>query len=75
MLTARLYSTGSAGLIQTIQMYVKGHIAAAIVGTVASVGWVLQGVGNALYYRQVRWHHSQDPRYPIDTAASDLGAS
>ncbi len=46
-------STGSAGLIQTIQQYVRHSWPAAILGTVATTGWVMQGVGNALYYRQV----------------------
>lgn len=46
-------STGSAGLIQTIQAYAQGHIAAGILGTIATVGWVLQGLGLAFYYRQV----------------------
>ena len=48
-------STGSAGLIQTISMFSQGHLAAAILGTFASVGWTLQGVGNGLYYRMVRF--------------------
>ena len=47
-------STGSAGLIQTIQMYTRPAFVAAALGTVATVGWVIQGVGNALYYRQVK---------------------
>lgn len=46
-------STGSAGLIQTIQAFKKPSLPAAIVGTVATVGWVVQGVGLAHYYRQV----------------------
>lgn len=46
-------STGSAGLIQTIQMFSQGHWAAGILGAIATIGWSLQGVGNAFYYRQV----------------------
>jgi hypothetical protein len=48
-------STGSAGLIQMIQMYAQGHWAAGILGTIATVGWTVQGLGNAFYYRQVRY--------------------
>ena len=47
------HSTGSAGLIQTIQQYVKHSWAAAVLGTIALTGWVIQGLGNAVYYRQV----------------------
>ena len=47
------FRTGSAGLINTIQMYARGHIAAGIVSTFALVGWVVQGGGNAFYYRLV----------------------
>lgn len=46
-------STGSAGLIQTIGMFSQGHIVAGVLGTIASTGWALQGVGNAIYYRMV----------------------
>ena len=46
-------STGSAGLIQTIRAFSKPSLPAAIVGTIATVGWVLQGVGLGFYYRQV----------------------
>ncbi|KAG8217726.1 hypothetical protein J3R82DRAFT_5885 [Butyriboletus roseoflavus] len=46
-------STGSAGLIQTIQMFSTGHWAAGILGAITSVGWIVQGFGNAFYYRQV----------------------
>ncbi|KAL7283413.1 hypothetical protein ACG7TL_002843 [Trametes sanguinea] len=49
--------TGSAGLIQTIQAFTKPSLPAAIVGTVATVGWVVQGVGLAYYYRQIWAHH------------------
>lgn len=35
-------------------MYAGHHWAAAILGTVTTLGWTLQGVGNAFYYRQVR---------------------
>lgn len=34
-------------------MFIGHHWAAAIIGTVATVGWTIQGLGNAFYYRQV----------------------
>lgn len=34
-------------------MFVRSAWVAAILGTIATVGWVIQGVGNAMYYRQV----------------------
>ena len=46
-------STGAAGLIQMIALYVHGHIAAGVVSTVSTAGWVVQGLGNAFYYYQV----------------------
>jgi secretory carrier-associated membrane protein len=46
-------STGSAGLIRMIQMFIKHYWAAAVLGLVATVGWIVQGLGNAYYYRQV----------------------
>ena len=45
-------STGSGGLIQTIQAFAGGHIVAGILGIVAIVGWTLQGLGLGFYYRQ-----------------------
>ncbi len=35
-------------------MFIQGHLAAAIIGTFAAVGWIVQGAGNAFFYRQVR---------------------
>ncbi|KIO28172.1 hypothetical protein M407DRAFT_184171 [Tulasnella calospora MUT 4182] len=52
-------STGSAGIIQTIQAFSQGHLAAGILGTIASVGWTLQGGGLGFYYRQTWAHHNQ----------------
>ncbi|THU89532.1 scamp-domain-containing protein [Dendrothele bispora CBS 962.96] len=51
-------STGSAGLIQTVQMFANHHWVAAVLGLVATIGWILQGVGNAWYYRQIYAHHN-----------------
>jgi hypothetical protein len=48
------YSTGSAGIIQLSRMFSGNHLAPGILGIIATVGWTLQGVGNAWYYRQVR---------------------
>lgn len=71
-------STGSAGLIQTIQAFTKPSLPAAIVGTVATVGWVVQGVGLAYYYRQVGQCVFM-PRFSIihgaSCATTDLGPS
>ncbi|KAG6814386.1 hypothetical protein H0H92_010972 [Tricholoma furcatifolium] len=51
-------STGAAGLIRTIQMFVKHYWVAAILGLVATVGWIVQGLGNAYYYREIYRHHT-----------------
>jgi hypothetical protein len=57
LLTIVWYRTGSAGLIQTISMFAHHTWAAAIVGLIATIGWVTQGVGNMYYYRQVRIYY------------------
>jgi hypothetical protein len=50
----RVYvSTGSAGIIQTIQRFSHRALVAGILGIIATVGWAVQGLGNAFYYRQV----------------------
>ena len=51
-------STGAAGLIQSISMLSQGHIVAGVFGILATAGWTIQGVGNAWYYRQVRFDRS-----------------
>ncbi|KAF9053737.1 scamp-domain-containing protein [Hymenopellis radicata] len=51
-------STGSAGFIQMIQMFVGHHWAAAVLSLVATIGWIVQGAGNAFYYRQIYSHHT-----------------
>jgi len=64
-------STGSAGLIQTIRMYIGHHWVAAILGTVATVGWTIQGLGNAFYYRQIYQHHNA-AGHTMEKAKSEL---
>ncbi|KAK2466869.1 hypothetical protein APHAL10511_001127 [Amanita phalloides] len=64
-------STGSAGLIQTIQRFVNHSWVAAVLGTVATTGWVIQGVGNALYYRQIYAHHTA-AGHTMDKAKAEL---
>ncbi|KAJ2982658.1 hypothetical protein NUW54_g10721 [Trametes sanguinea] len=64
-------STGSAGLIQTIQAFTKPSLPAAIVGTVATVGWVVQGVGLAYYYRQI-WAHHKAAGHSVEKAKAEL---
>jgi hypothetical protein len=66
-------STGSAGLIQTIQMYAQGHWAAGILGTIATVGWTVQGLGNAFYYRQI-WKHHSAAGHTMDKAKAELAS-
>lgn len=51
-----MVSTGLAGLINTIQMYTGHHFVAAVLGTLATVGWALQGFGLGYLYRQVKLH-------------------
>jgi len=41
------------GIIQTIQRFSHGALVAGILGIIATVGWAVQGLGNAFYYRQV----------------------
>ena len=49
-------STGGAGLINMIKMFIGGHIAAGIVCAVSATAWAVETLGNALYYRQVGLH-------------------
>ncbi|KAK1228425.1 hypothetical protein PQX77_008563 [Marasmius sp. AFHP31] len=51
-------STGSAGLIQTVQMFSNRHWAAAVLALIATIGWFIQGLGNAFYYKQIYAHHN-----------------
>ncbi|KLO14703.1 scamp-domain-containing protein [Schizopora paradoxa] len=58
-----VYITGGAGLIATIRSFTKGGVMAIIAGiisTIALAGWVIQGFGNALYYRQIWTHHNTE---------------
>ncbi|EJU05607.1 hypothetical protein DACRYDRAFT_74883 [Dacryopinax primogenitus] len=64
-------STGSAGLIQMISAYARHAIAAGILGTVATVGWVVQGVGNLLYYRLI-WKHGNEAGHTFSKAKGEL---
>ncbi|KAB5596524.1 hypothetical protein CTheo_161 [Ceratobasidium theobromae] len=64
-------STGSAGLINTISAFSRGAIVVGVLGIIATVGWVLQGVGNAWYYRQI-WVHHHDAGHSFSKAKGEL---
>jgi len=66
-------STGSAGLIQTIQMYSNHAIVAGILGTITTVGWTVQGVGNAFYFRQI-WQHHTAVGHSMEKAKAELAS-
>ncbi|PWZ00169.1 scamp-domain-containing protein [Testicularia cyperi] len=64
-------STGSAGLINTIQSYSEGKLVAAILGTVATVGLALQGLGNMWYYRMI-WRVNHEQGHTFAQAKNEL---
>ncbi|KAH9966778.1 scamp family-domain-containing protein [Russula dissimulans] len=64
-------STGSAGIIQTIQRFSHRALVAGILGIIATVGWAVQGLGNAFYYRQI-WAHHTAAGHTMEKAKSEL---
>ncbi|KIY72155.1 scamp-domain-containing protein [Cylindrobasidium torrendii FP15055 ss-10] len=66
-------STGSAGLVQMVQMFVGHHWAAAVLGLVSTIGWVVQGVGIAWYYRMIYNHHNQ-AGHTVEKAKQELAS-
>ncbi|KAJ7097873.1 scamp family-domain-containing protein [Mycena belliarum] len=66
-------STGSAGLIQMIQMYAQHHWLSAVFCTIATVGWTVQGLGLAFYYRQIYAHHTA-AGHTMEKAKSELAS-
>ncbi|KAJ7452349.1 scamp family-domain-containing protein [Mycena galericulata] len=68
-----VYITGSAGLIQMIQSYANHQWLAAVFCTVATVGWTVQGLGNAYYYRQIYAHHTA-AGHTMDKARTELAS-
>ncbi|KAK7693514.1 hypothetical protein QCA50_003082 [Cerrena zonata] len=63
--------TGSAGLINLIKSFAGGHLAAGILCIIATIGWTLQGLGNAFYYRQI-WSHHRAAGHTMEKAKSEL---
>jgi len=64
-------STGSAGLINTISAFSRKAIVVGVLGTIATAGWVVQGVGHAFYYRQI-WTHHHDAGHSFAKAKGEL---
>jgi len=64
-------STGSAGLINMVAAYTRGSIAAGVFCTVATVGWVIQGLGNAFYYRII-WRHGHEAGHSVTKAKGEF---
>ncbi|TFK29995.1 scamp-domain-containing protein [Coprinopsis marcescibilis] len=63
--------SGSAGLIQTIRRWTKPALVSAILGTITTVGWVLQGAGNAYFYLQI-WREHNTAGHSFDKAKQEL---
>ncbi|PPR03631.1 hypothetical protein CVT24_007747 [Panaeolus cyanescens] len=53
-----IQGTGSAGLIQTIRAFGSHSWVSAVFGLLATIGWTVQGVGLAYYYREIWMHHT-----------------
>lgn len=64
-------STGSAGLINTIQSFSQGHLVAAILGVFATIGFALQGLGILWYYRLI-WQHNNQQGHSFAQAKNEL---
>ncbi|KAK0549198.1 hypothetical protein OC845_003242 [Tilletia horrida] len=64
-------ATGSAGLINTIQCFQSGKIIAAILGTVATVAFAIQGLGNLWYYR-LTWAHKNEQGHTFAQAKQEF---
>jgi hypothetical protein len=64
-------STGSAGLIRTIQMFSRHQWVAAVFCLVATIGWIIQGAGLGFYYRQIYAHHTV-AGHTMEKAKSEL---
>ncbi|KIP09533.1 hypothetical protein PHLGIDRAFT_29012 [Phlebiopsis gigantea 11061_1 CR5-6] len=64
-------STGGAGIIETIKMFIGHHWVAGILCTIALVGWVIQGLGSAFYYRQI-WAHRKAQGHTFAKAKGEL---
>ncbi|KAF5315718.1 hypothetical protein D9611_004745 [Ephemerocybe angulata] len=63
--------TGACGLIRMIDMYSKHFWVAAVLGTVSTVGWFVQGFGNTFYYLQIYRHHTA-AGHTIEKAKAEL---
>lgn len=64
-------STGSAGLINTIQAFAGGKLIAGILGVFATAGFGLQGLGNLWYYRLI-WKHNNEKGHTFAQAKNEL---
>ncbi|CCF51928.1 hypothetical protein NDA11_005225 [Ustilago hordei] len=64
-------STGSAGLINTIQAFAGGRLVAGILGAITTAGFGLQGLGNLWYYRLI-WKHNNDKGHTFAQAKNEL---
>jgi hypothetical protein len=64
-------STGSAGLIRMIQMFNRRAFVAGALGIVATVGWTVQGLGNAWYFREI-WTHHKSAGHTVEKAKTEF---
>jgi len=66
--------TGTAGLITTIIAFKHGHIVAGILSVIACTGWIIQTVGNGIYYQKTWVYHTQ-AGHTLEKAKGELAAN
>lgn len=64
-------STGSAGLINTIQAFADSELVAGILGAIATAMFGLQGLGNLWFYRLI-WKHNNEKGHTFAQAKNEL---
>ncbi|KAL7415950.1 scamp family-domain-containing protein [Mrakia frigida] len=64
-------STGSAGLINTIEMFAQSHILAAVFGVISSVGWVFQALFSLAWYKLI-WAHHNSKGHTMEKAKGEV---
>ncbi|KAI1321171.1 hypothetical protein EDD11_007737 [Mortierella claussenii] len=67
-------STGSAGLINMIQVFNGRHIFAGILCVFSTALWFVQGFGNLFFYRKVHQHYNQQG-HTFDQAKAQVTSS
>ncbi|KAG8759985.1 hypothetical protein FRC14_004427 [Serendipita sp. 396] len=66
--------TGTAGIITTIIAFQRHHFVSGVFCIIACIGWIVQTVGNGIYYQKT-WKYHNEAGHTLEKAKGELAVN